>query len=78
MRLAADALDIINKHPQNADEITDNTFSHLTLSWKLLNTCAEKKEVDWLKKMFDALVVNHYIEPNNIFLGPLIKVHLLK
>lgn len=73
-----DALEIINSHPQTNDDGVDGSSSHLSPCWRLLNTCAEKKNPEILKKIFDALLSNNFIEPTNILLGPLIKVHLLR
>lgn len=45
---------------------------------RLLTTIADKGNVDFVKKMFEILVVKYnYTEVSNIVLGPLVKVHLI-
>ncbi|KAF6210429.1 hypothetical protein GE061_013535 [Apolygus lucorum] len=73
-----EALKILNSHPQSPEEISENNFGHLSVCWKLLNTCAEKTNVDVLNKMFETMVQNNYIEPTNVMLGPLVKIHILR
>lgn len=63
-----------NKLKNTADE---KSFNYQTTCWRLLNTLAEKGQTANLTKLFDALVENNYIVPNNVLLGPLIKVHLV-
>ncbi|KAG6445714.1 leucine-rich PPR motif-containing protein, mitochondrial [Manduca sexta] len=46
--------------------------------WQLLNTLAEKKDEVKVKEMTNILIENNYVEPSNVILGPLIKVHMLK
>lgn len=53
-------------------------YSYNAICWRILNFLAEKGDVAILNTMFDALVSNNFITPNNILLGPLIKVHVLK
>ncbi|XP_055375539.1 leucine-rich PPR motif-containing protein, mitochondrial [Condylostylus longicornis] len=54
------------------------SFNYTTTCWRLLNHLAEQGEVEKLQKFFETLVESNYIVPNNVLLGPLIKVHLVK
>lgn len=62
-----------NKPKEMPDE---KMFNYQTICWRLLNVLAEKGDVAGLNKLFNAMVANNYIVPNNVLLGPLIKVHL--
>lgn len=62
-----------NKPKELPDE---KLFNYQMICWRLLNSLAEKGNVAGLNKIFDALVANGYIVPNNVLLGPLIKVLL--
>jgi hypothetical protein len=59
-------------------KLDDRSFQYNSLCWRLLNSLAEQGKQDDLKQVFDALVKYEYIEPNNILLGPLIKVHIVR
>ncbi|CAO1333276.1 unnamed protein product [Diamesa serratosioi] len=52
-------------------------FNYNTTCWRLLNSIAEKGKTKEVQMLFDALLVHNYIIPNNILLGPLIKVHIV-
>lgn len=53
-------------------------FPYNNICWRALNTIAEKENVEELEKLFNALISNNFVLPNNVILGPLIKVHVLK
>lgn len=53
-------------------------FNYNSTCWRLLNSIAEKGNSSELNMVFDALVASNYILPNNVLLGPLIKVHLIQ
>ncbi|XP_055641196.1 leucine-rich PPR motif-containing protein, mitochondrial [Toxorhynchites rutilus septentrionalis] len=53
-------------------------FNYNSSCWRLLNALAEGGKVDQVNKLFDHLLDLGYITPQNIFLGSLIKVHLVK
>lgn len=74
-----DALNFLekNKKAQPQDEI-DASYNYASRLWRMLNALAESGNVERLQKMFDTLVGCNYIIPNNIILGPLIKVHLVR
>lgn len=74
----ADAVALLDaqKKPELSSE--DQSFNYNAICWRLLNGLAEKGRVAELNMMFDALVAGNYSEANNVLLGPLIKVHLLK
>uniref|UniRef100_A0A0K8SN95 Leucine-rich PPR motif-containing protein, mitochondrial n=1 Tax=Lygus hesperus TaxID=30085 RepID=A0A0K8SN95_LYGHE len=73
-----EALKILDSHPQSEEEYSENNYGHLSTCWKLLNYCAEKGQVEMLNKIFETMVRQNYIEPTNILLGPLIKIHILR
>lgn len=52
------------------------SFNYVSTLWRILNTIAESGNAERLKVVFDALVAGNYALPNNVLLGPLIKVHL--
>jgi leucine-rich PPR motif-containing protein, mitochondrial len=64
-----------NKLKETPDE---KMFNYQTTCWRLLNSLAEKGQVEMLTKLFDTMVGCNYIIPNNVILGPLIKVHIVK
>lgn len=72
-----DALNLFSKHPVKPD-VAHRTFNTNTIAWKLLNAVADMKDPTTLKKLFNALVDNNFVQPVNVILGPLIKVHLLR
>lgn len=57
---------------------SEKAFNYQSTCWRMLNAMAEKGQTVELNKLFDALVTNGYIVPNNVILGPLIKVHLVQ
>lgn len=65
---------------QNASFATkhDQSFTFRAIVWKLFNELAEKGLAEELQKTFDYLLNKEIIEPTNVLLGPLIKVHLVK
>lgn len=64
-----------NKPKENPDE---KSFNYQTTCWRLLNSLAEQGKKADLHKLFEALVNNGYVVPNNVILGPLIKVHIVQ
>ena len=63
---------------QKNDKLLEQGFPLISTCWKLLNSIAEKGDVNTLNEAFTVLTENKYIAPNNILLGPLIKVHFVK
>jgi leucine-rich PPR motif-containing protein len=59
-------------------KLEDRSFQYSSLCWRVLNSLAEQGKHDDLKQVFDALVKHEYIEPNNVLLGPMIKVHIVR
>lgn len=60
-------------------EIPDEkAFNYQTTCWRLLNSLAEKGKTVEVNKLFDTLVANSFVIPNNVILGSLIKVHLVQ
>ncbi|XP_067009709.2 leucine-rich PPR motif-containing protein, mitochondrial [Anabrus simplex] len=72
-----DAIQLIKTQPRE-NKLEDRTFVYNSLCWRLLNSLAEQGRVDEVKEMFQALTENQFIDVNNVLLGPLIKVHLVK
>lgn len=72
-----DAIKII-EDKSNRKATDERSFQYNGLCWRLLNSLAEDGKEEQLKKLFDALLENEFIDVNNILLGPLIKVHLMK
>ena len=64
-----------NKPKETPDE---KAFNYQTTCWRLLNSLAEQGKSADVQKMFDALVTHGYVVPNNVILGPLIKVYLVQ
>ncbi|RZF34823.1 hypothetical protein LSTR_LSTR011210 [Laodelphax striatellus] len=55
----------------------DKPFAYGAICWRLLNTIAEKGDAAGTRQVFDALVENGFIQVSNMFLGPLVKAHLV-
>lgn len=53
------------------------SFNYNAILWRLLNSLAENGKVEELQLMFDNLVKYNLLEPNNVLLGPLVKVHII-
>jgi len=68
-----DAIKLLEETPRDKNE---RGYAYSSLVWRMLNYLAEEGRVDDLDKLFDTLVKNEYIDVSNVFLGPLIKVHL--
>ncbi|XP_065092380.1 leucine-rich PPR motif-containing protein, mitochondrial [Ochlerotatus camptorhynchus] len=56
----------------------DVDFNYNSACWRLLNTLADMGKADEVNKLFKQLLDNGYIMPQNIFLGALIKVHVIR
>lgn len=72
-----DAIKFLESNKHVDLEANDLTVNYNATLWRLLNSIAEKGKPQELKKIFDALISFKYCEPNNVLLGPLIKVHLV-
>ncbi|CAH0561344.1 unnamed protein product [Brassicogethes aeneus] len=55
----------------------EHGFPFTSCMWRMLNSLAEAGKTEDLDRLFDVLVKKEYMEPNNILLGPLIKVHIV-
>lgn len=53
-------------------------FAYNAACWRILNALAEKGDVATLNNVFDKMIENNFATANNILLGPLVKVHVLK
>jgi leucine-rich PPR motif-containing protein len=56
----------------------ESQFNYTITCWRLLNSFVEKGDVENVNKIFNSLIDNKLVAPQNILFGPLIKVHLLK
>lgn len=54
-----------------------NYFSYNTKCWQVLNELAEQKDPEKLQTFFNLAIEKKFMEPSNVLLGPLIKVHIL-
>ncbi|KAH8419302.1 hypothetical protein KR222_004215, partial [Zaprionus bogoriensis] len=57
---------------------SEGSFNYTSTVWRILNAIAEAGDAERLRRVFDALVAGNYVVPNNVLLGPLVKVHLIK
>ena len=73
----SDAVEFL-KEKSGERKLEDRSFQYSALCWRLLNSLAEEGKVEDLKQVFDTLVKYEYIEANNVLLGPLIKVHIVR
>lgn len=72
-----EAIKILDTQPSER-KLEDRSFAYNSVCWRLLNSLAETKNVEQLKTVFDKLLSKNFIEVNNVLLGPLIKVHILR
>lgn len=62
-----------------SSESPDNSVSMgSALGWRILNHFAEKGDEDKVKEFFDLIIQNEFCTVNNILIGPLVKVHVIK
>ncbi|XP_053673017.1 leucine-rich PPR motif-containing protein, mitochondrial [Anopheles nili] len=74
-----DALRFLKENSQSAPEgQREVDFVYNSACWRLLNTLADKGNVQQVNQLFDQLMAEGFIKPQNIFLGSLIKVHLMR
>lgn len=73
-----DAIDFLSSQKGFESNSEFTSFQHANACWKLLNTVAEKGDVENIQKLFDLLINNNYITVSNVLLGPLIKVYVIK
>ncbi|XP_062545497.1 leucine-rich PPR motif-containing protein, mitochondrial [Armigeres subalbatus] len=74
-----DALQFIRSNKATTDRSEkDIDFTYNSACWRLLHTLADQGKSEELNKLFNQLIDNGYITPQNIFLGALIKVHIVK
>lgn len=66
-----------NKRDEEQNDIIKNNFNYKSSVWRLLNEIAEAGKVEELNRVFNCLMENLYIVPNNVIFGALIKVHLV-
>ncbi|XP_075224635.1 bicoid stability factor [Lycorma delicatula] len=78
-----DAVEFLKQQAREDDDIEkekekDRPFIYSAACWRLLNTLAEKGDSDGVRKLFDTLLENKFIVPNNALFGPLVKAHIVK
>ncbi|XP_058445927.1 leucine-rich PPR motif-containing protein, mitochondrial [Malaya genurostris] len=64
--------------PTTARDDKEVDFNYNSVVWRMLNSLAEKGNVDQVNALFTNLLDNGFITPQNVFLGSLIKVHLVR
>lgn len=72
-----EAITFLETHKRESVPETPN-YAYNNSCWRTLNFLADKGDVAALNKMFDAIVDNNFAAPNNVLLGPLVKVHVVK
>uniref|UniRef100_A0A1B0ABF4 PROP1-like PPR domain-containing protein n=1 Tax=Glossina pallidipes TaxID=7398 RepID=A0A1B0ABF4_GLOPL len=73
-----DALNFLEKNKKETVNDLDTNYNYTSRLWRMLNALADSANVEKLQKVFDTLVGGNYVIPNNVLLGPLIKVHLVR
>jgi len=73
----AECLKVLKSQPRDADRVPQGA-NQVALVWKILNTCAEKGDVDGVRELFNTLKERGLTPVNNVVLGPLVKAHLVK
>lgn len=53
-------------------------FAYNSACWRILNVLAEKGDITTLNQVFNTMIENNFASANNVLLGPLIKVHVIK
>ncbi|ALC40190.1 bsf [Drosophila busckii] len=61
---------------ENVTAEGEGSFNYVSTIWRLLNSMAESGNAEQLQRVFDVLIAGNYMQPTNVLLGPLIKVHL--
>ncbi|KFB39253.1 hypothetical protein ZHAS_00006602 [Anopheles sinensis] len=73
-----EALQFLKENSKEEPPREEVDFVYNSACWRLLNILAEKGNVQQVNAMFDHLIGQGYIKAQNIFLGSLIKVHLVR
>ncbi|GBP92171.1 Leucine-rich PPR motif-containing protein, mitochondrial [Eumeta japonica] len=69
-----EAIELLKKLDKKNSEL--NSYMVNSKCWQILNYFAEQKDVVKVQEFTD-VILKHILEPSNVMLGPLIKVHLL-
>lgn len=72
-----EGIQILEDTPRDRKQ-EERNFTYSALVWRFLNSLAEEGATEKLNKVFDVLVKKEFIDVNNVLLGPLIKVHLVR
>ncbi|KAB0799524.1 hypothetical protein PPYR_07404 [Photinus pyralis] len=72
-----EAIDLINEQTRDR-KLEEQPFQYTTHCWRTLNMLAEQGKPEELETLFNILVKKEFIEVNNVMLGPLVKVHLVR
>lgn len=72
------AFELLKTKPNENEEkvIEEKLHTNETICWKILDVFAENCDVQRVKKFFDVMLSNEFVEVTNILLGPLVKVHI--
>ncbi|KAG5883517.1 hypothetical protein JTB14_019286 [Gonioctena quinquepunctata] len=73
-----EGINILENTPRDTKQTEEKNFAYVSMVWRFLNSLADEGRLEDLNKVFDTLVKNEYMEVNNVLLGPLIKVHLIR
>lgn len=73
-----EAFELLKTKPNENEEkvIEEKLHTNETICWKILDVFAENCDVQRVKKFFDVMLSNEFVEVTNILLGPLVKVHI--
>jgi hypothetical protein len=66
-------MDILKSH-QVSEKTKDANLN--PVCWRLLNTLAEKKEIDKVREVLQIFEERKIVDISNVLLGPLMKAHL--
>lgn len=69
-----DALNFLETNKKEMVNDMDTNYNYMSRVWRILNALADSANVEKLQKVFDTLLGGNYVIPNNVLLGPLIKV----
>lgn len=72
-----EAIDFLTSNKRAEKEEQERGFLYSSTCWRILDLLAEKGRDDDVKRLFESMEQNNFVEINNVLLGPLVKVHLV-
>lgn len=72
-----EALQFLEENKKAEIDPNSLSFNYNATCWRILNDLADTGNSTDLTRIFDKLEQCHFIEVNNVLLGPLVKVHLV-